>query len=308
MLITPGVREGDDALPRSALGFALFGHLGLGIQRVAGEKRLGKGHLTEAEVGDDRALGQLRRRQPDELRAVSLERGVVKYAEGSCFVKFGDTHVLVTATLEERLPPWLKPVRIRRTELHLENQDNGSCIDGYATTGNVLRGGRRTAALLDDLGKLAAYHRRSDYLRQVREQYAADLLRGEADEPDCEQTLEALRSVERVQRLTKVPAALQAALATDAGSRRLGELGIGTNPAIDRATGSTLLDEKIAGTVHLALGRSYPETGAANSSALHWDLICDLREGGRLTADGEEIDLATIPSIRMFDKPDPAVQ
>jgi ribonuclease PH len=48
------------------------------------------------------------RRQPDELRAVSLERGVVKYAEGSCFVKFGDTHVLVTATLEEKLPPWLK--------------------------------------------------------------------------------------------------------------------------------------------------------------------------------------------------------
>jgi ribonuclease PH len=48
------------------------------------------------------------RRQPDELRAVSLERGVVKYAEGSCFVKFGDTHVLVTATLEDKLPPWLK--------------------------------------------------------------------------------------------------------------------------------------------------------------------------------------------------------
>ncbi|MBN8967617.1 MAG: ribonuclease PH [Rhizobiales bacterium] len=48
------------------------------------------------------------RRAPDELRSVSLERGVVKYAEGSCMVKFGDTHVLVTATLEERLPPWLK--------------------------------------------------------------------------------------------------------------------------------------------------------------------------------------------------------
>ena len=48
------------------------------------------------------------RRQVDELRAVSLERGVVKHAEGSCFVKFGDTHVLVTASLEERLPLWLK--------------------------------------------------------------------------------------------------------------------------------------------------------------------------------------------------------
>ena len=48
------------------------------------------------------------RRQPDELRSITLERAVVKFAEGSCFVKFGDTHVLVTATLEERLPPWLK--------------------------------------------------------------------------------------------------------------------------------------------------------------------------------------------------------
>ena len=48
------------------------------------------------------------RRAPDELRPITLERGVVKYAEGSCMVKFGDTHVLVTATLEDRLPPWLK--------------------------------------------------------------------------------------------------------------------------------------------------------------------------------------------------------
>src|SRR5256884_461588 len=48
------------------------------------------------------------RRAPDQLRPVSLERGVVKYAEGSCMVKFGDTQVLVTATLEDRLPPWLK--------------------------------------------------------------------------------------------------------------------------------------------------------------------------------------------------------
>ena len=48
------------------------------------------------------------RRQADELRAVSLDRGVVKYAEGSCLIKFGDTHVLVTATLEDRVPPWLK--------------------------------------------------------------------------------------------------------------------------------------------------------------------------------------------------------
>lgn len=87
---------------------------------------------------------------------------------------------------------------------------------------------------------------------------------------------------------------LDAALATDAGARFLGELGIGTNAGIDRPTGSIMLDEKMAGTVHLALGRSYPESGGRNSSALHWDLICDLRDGGRLTADGEAIDLAAV--------------
>jgi aminopeptidase len=85
---------------------------------------------------------------------------------------------------------------------------------------------------------------------------------------------------------------LDAALASDAGARFLGEIGIGTNAGIDRATGSVLLDEKIAGTVHLALGRSYAETGGVNRSALHWDLICDLRGGGRLTADGEDVNLS----------------
>jgi aminopeptidase len=82
---------------------------------------------------------------------------------------------------------------------------------------------------------------------------------------------------------------LQAALATDRGARYLGELGIGTNAGIDRATGSILFDEKMAGTVHLALGRSYPETGGTNVSTLHWDLICDLRDGGQLTVDSEPL-------------------
>ena len=82
---------------------------------------------------------------------------------------------------------------------------------------------------------------------------------------------------------------LQRALQTDEGARRLGEIGIGTNFGIDRPTGTILFDEKIGGTVHLALGRSYPETGGKNRSALHWDLICDLRADGRLSADGETL-------------------
>lgn len=75
-------------------------------------------------------------------------------------------------------------------------------------------------------------------------------------------------------------------LALDEGAKRLGEVGIGTNFGIAEPIGAILFDEKIGGTVHVALGRSYPETGGTNKSALHWDLICDLRRGGRLSADG----------------------
>jgi aminopeptidase len=78
---------------------------------------------------------------------------------------------------------------------------------------------------------------------------------------------------------------LKAMLDIDPGARRLGELGLGLNPGIDRFTGSILFDEKIGGTVHLALGQSYPETGGVNVSALHWDLIVDTRARGRIRAD-----------------------
>jgi aminopeptidase len=78
-------------------------------------------------------------------------------------------------------------------------------------------------------------------------------------------------------------------LDTDAGARRLGELGIGTNYGIDRGTREVLLDEKIGGTVHMALGRSYPESGGVNESAVHTDLVCDLRGGGKIEVDGEAL-------------------
>jgi aminopeptidase len=78
-------------------------------------------------------------------------------------------------------------------------------------------------------------------------------------------------------------------LDTDPGARRLGELGIGTNYGIATATKEVLLDEKIGGTVHMAIGMSYPETGGQNDSAVHWDMVCDLRQGGAITVDGVEL-------------------
>ncbi|WP_166979363.1 aminopeptidase [Paramicrobacterium fandaimingii] len=69
------------------------------------------------------------------------------------------------------------------------------------------------------------------------------------------------------------------------GARTVGELGIGTNPAMTTMTGDLLLDEKILGTVHIALGRSYPQCGGLNESTIHWDIVKDLRGGGSLFAD-----------------------
>lgn len=75
-------------------------------------------------------------------------------------------------------------------------------------------------------------------------------------------------------------------LDTDEGARRVGELGIGTNPAITMVTGDLFLDEKILGSMHLALGRAYPECGGVNESAIHWDIVKDLRtQNGTLSSD-----------------------
>ena len=74
-------------------------------------------------------------------------------------------------------------------------------------------------------------------------------------------------------------------LQTDEGSSRLGEFGLGMNPHIHRFCKDTLLDEKIGGTIHLALGRAYPECGGVNQSSIHWDLVKDLRQGGAVYVD-----------------------
>jgi aminopeptidase len=80
---------------------------------------------------------------------------------------------------------------------------------------------------------------------------------------------------------------LEQMLAMDEGARRVGEFAFGLNDAIPTFSRNILFDEKIGGTVHMALGASYPETGGQNQSALHWDMICDLRNGGEVYADGE---------------------
>jgi len=80
---------------------------------------------------------------------------------------------------------------------------------------------------------------------------------------------------------------LFAMLDQDAGARTMGEIAIGTNYSIKEFSKNTLFDEKIGGTFHAACGMGYPESGSFNESALHWDMVCDLRTGGSIEADGE---------------------
>jgi aminopeptidase len=83
--------------------------------------------------------------------------------------------------------------------------------------------------------------------------------------------------------------ALFAKLDRDEGARVLGELGIGCNPGIQQHTKETLFDEKIYGTIHLAIGQSLPTIGGKNVSSVHWDMVKDLRQGGRIECDGEVV-------------------
>jgi aminopeptidase len=78
-------------------------------------------------------------------------------------------------------------------------------------------------------------------------------------------------------------------LDTDEGARRLGEFGIGCNPGIQRHVKNTLFDEKMEGTIHLAIGTGFPQLGGQNRSAIHWDMVKELRNGGRIELDGEVV-------------------
>jgi aminopeptidase len=82
---------------------------------------------------------------------------------------------------------------------------------------------------------------------------------------------------------------LREVLAIDDGASRIGEFGIGTNQGLTRFSGDILYDEKIGGTIHLALGRAYAECGGTNRSAVHWDLVKDLRTEGAILLDGSVV-------------------
>jgi len=117
--------------------------------------------------------------------------------------------------------------------------------------------------------------------------YSFPAVRHGVEVHDIELTFEKGRVVDC--KASKNQAYLEKMLDQDSGARKMGEIAIGTNYNIQQYTKSTLFDEKIGGTFHAAVGAGYPETGNTNESGLHWDMVCDLREGGTIEADGKVI-------------------
>jgi aminopeptidase len=101
---------------------------------------------------------------------------------------------------------------------------------------------------------------------------------------DIELTFEKGKAIK--EKASKNQELLSGQLNSDIGARYLGELGIGTNYGIQKFTKHMLFDEKIGGTIHLALGASYPETGGKNESGIHWDMLCDMKDA-EIIVDGE---------------------
>jgi aminopeptidase len=162
--------------------------------------------------------------------------------------------------------------------------------------GTDLRIGKAGRTALVDEGKLNLPGGEF-FLCPVEDTAEGEITFGEFPTEYAGTIVEGIRLVFREGRVVEASArrgqeALLAGIDTDDGSRRLGELGIGCNDGITRHLRNTLFDEKIGGTIHLALGASYTFAGGTNVSALHWDIVKDLRTNGRLELDGETVQQA----------------
>lgn len=216
---------------------------------------------------------------PTEAYAMDAEMSLEEYEDfyfSACFVDKDDPvgEWRKMAVRHERLVEWMKG----KTELHIEGEGTDLILD---VGGRIFSPADGKSNFPD--GEIFTGPREDKTRGHVSFSYPA-IFGG--------QSVEGIRLEFERGRVVDATAEkneefLVKTLDTDPGARVLGELGIGTNFGIQEFTGEILLDEKIGGTVHLALGASYPETGGLNESAVHWDMVCDLRKGGRITVDGE---------------------
>ncbi len=216
---------------------------------------------------------------PTEAHAMEAQMSLEEYEDffyGACFVDKADPigEWKKVAAHHKKIIEWMEG----RNEVHLEGEGTDLILEiGGRTfipadgTANFPDGEIFTGPIEDKTRGVVTFSYPAIYGGQAVEGIRLEFEKGKVVDATAKRNEEFLIKT----------------LDTDTGSRTLGELGIGTNFGITGFTGEILLDEKIGGTIHLALGAAYPETGGTNESAVHWDMVCDLRKGGRISVDGD---------------------
>jgi aminopeptidase len=216
---------------------------------------------------------------PTEAHAMDAEMSLEEYEDfyyGACLVETEDPigEWKKVAANHQRIIEWMKG----RNEVHIEGEGTDLILEvGGRTfipadgTSNFPDGEIFTGPIEDKTRGVISFTYPAIYGGQAVEGIRLEFENGRIIDATADRNEEFLIKT----------------LDADPGARVLGELGIGTNFGITAFTGEILLDEKIGGTVHLAVGAAYPETGGVNESAVHWDMVCDLRRGGRISVDGD---------------------
>jgi aminopeptidase len=234
---------------------------------------------------DREAAGKLRwcgTLYPTQAHAQDAEMSLEEFTEfvyGACFLNEDDPAAAWTrlGQQQQRYVDWLKGkhrVRVRGTDTDLRLSVEGRVFINSDGKRNFPSGEFFTGPVEDSADGTIRYSIPSIYGGRPVQEIRLRFEQGRVVEASAAQGESFLRQM----------------LELDAGARYLGEFAFGNNFGITRGIRNILFDEKIGGTVHLALGQSYPETGGQNASALHWDMICDLRPaagGGEVWVDDE---------------------
>ena len=175
---------------------------------------------------------------------------------------------------QQRLVDWLegkKRIQVKGPNVELELSCEGRTFINSDGTHNMPSGEIFTSPVEDSVNGWVRFSYPA--IRQSREVEGIELqfVDGRVEKASAE----------------KNEAFLLSMLDTDPGARYLGEFAIGTNKRINRFIKNMLYDEKIGGTIHMAIGFGFPEVGSKNESAIHWDMLCDMRDGGQIFVDGE---------------------
>jgi len=240
------------------------------------QSELFKTFLERSASGDLRWVGSL---YPTSAYAQDAEMGLLEYEDfvyGACLPNLEDPigHWERFSSWQQKIVDWLagkETVRVEGPDVDLRMSIAGRIFENCDGKKNMPDGEIFTGPVEQSVEGHVRFSYPTVYFGRKLEGVRLRFEKGKVVEASAD----------------KGETFLLETLETDEGARYVGEFAVGTNEGITRATGNTLFDEKINGSFHMALGAGMPETGSQNRSSIHWDMVCDLSDGGRIWVDDE---------------------